>query len=132
MGNLCFVLIFIAFWELVAIAIIIYEFIRPGDEHKIKIIGFSLFVVLWPVLYMPYFQDAVKQETATIIVECVSYNASEHQPVLGLVFDSDMGEIILYSPRFITKPLSDYELGQTYEIEYYKHSKLIKEYKLIE
>jgi hypothetical protein len=114
----------------VFIALIIYEFIRPGDEHAIKIIVFSLFVVLWPVFYMPYFQDAIEQETTTIIVEYVHHNKG-HLPVHKYVFVGDMGKIELFAPKS-TFPVTNLELGKSYEIEYYKHSKLIKEYKLIE
>ena len=126
MGNLCCVFMIMAFVELVLIATIIYEFIRPGDEYAIKIIVLSLIVVLWPVLHTSYFQDAVEQETITIIAE---YDT--HQSRGKLVFVSDMGEIVLTAPG-ITGIVRDLESGKTYEIEYYKHSKLIKEYKLIE
>ncbi|MBR3845453.1 MAG: hypothetical protein IKM40_02615 [Clostridia bacterium] len=112
---------------LYAIAIVVYESIKKGDEYIFKIIAFSLGVILMVFVNIPYFQDAIENETTNVIAEYVKYQPGR----LGtqrLFFVSDKKEIKL-EDLLINRPVAHLEEGKIYEIEYYNNSKLIKEYR---
>ena len=76
---------------------------------------------------IPYFQDAIENETTNVIAEYVKYQPGR----LGtqrLFFVSDKKEIKL-EDLLINRPVAHLEEGKIYEIEYYNNSKLIKEYR---
>lgn len=115
---------------LYAIAIVVYESITKGDEYIFKIIAFSLGVILMVFVNIPYFQDAIENETTIVIAEYVKYQPGRLGTQI-LFFVSDEKEIEL-EDLLINRPVAHLEEGEIYEIEYYNNSKLIKEYRKVE
>ena len=112
---------------LFAIAIVVYESITKGDEYIFKIIAFSLVAIFLVSVNIPYFQDAIENETTIVIAEYVKYQPGRLGTQI-LFFVSDEKEIKL-EDLLINRPVALLEEGAIYEIEYYNNSKLIKEYR---
>lgn len=130
MNNLWIILSTIIVLILFGIGIVVYESISKGNEYVLKIIVFSLVVIFLIFGHIPYWQDAIENKTTIIIAEYV-----KHQPgSIGterLFFINDTGEVRLEAP-ILKRPLAYLIDGKTYEIEYFNHSKVIKEFRLVE
>lgn len=131
MNNLWICLTTIIVLILCSIGIVIYESIIKRDEHILKIIIFSLVAIFLVFAHIPYWQDAIENETTIIVAEYVEYQPGSFITGQRLFFVCEEGKIELRAPT-ITRPIAYLKEGETYEIEYFNHSKVIKEYRLIE
>ena len=131
MSNIWLALIPTFFVFVVSIGVIIYQFIFKSDYYILKIIAFVCVMVAMFIFSAPYFQDMVGNETTVVVAE---YNGFEQNSKVGTrkVRFVENGKVLeLFVPGY-ARDVAKLQDGQTYEIEYFNNSKVIKSYKPID
>lgn len=130
MSNIWLALIPTILVSIVSIGTIIYQFLCKSDYYILKIIAFVCVMVAMIIFSMPYFQDLTENETTIVVAE---YKGFEHNSKVGtrkVQFIQDGRMLELFVPAY-ARDVAKLQEGQTYEIEYFNNSKLIKSYKPI-
>ena len=114
------------------IGAIVCEIIKKPKYFVLKTISFVGCIVLLSVFAFPLYKDMARKTTYTVEAEYVDYQASNTIPgSFKAYFEGDAGRFHVYIPVY-TRDITKLEAGKTYEIEYFRQSRIIKEYKLIE
>ena len=131
MRNLFIVLIptFIALAGL--IYAIVYEIATHAKHCLFKTIVFGLFIVVLLVLDIPTYKDMIEKETITVVGEYKDFQSNSMPGTRHAFFKNKHFEFSVYVPM-ATRDIAKMKVGEIYEIEYFKNSKVIKSYRLIE
>ncbi len=117
---------------LIFIAIIFYEIIKKSKYHILRIVAFFCMIIYMIITDVPFYKDIIEQETQTVTAEYVKFQSSNTYPGTRKVFfDSKSGQISMFVPSF-TRDVAKLKAGETYEVEYFCNSYVIKSYKLVE
>ena len=114
------------------IGAMVYEIIKKPKYWGWKTIFFAGLIVALLIFDIPIYQDMIEQNTNTVIAEYVKFQSSNTLPCTRKAyFEGENGRYYVYVPVF-TRDIAKLEVGKTYEIEYFRNSHVIKEYKLLE
>ena len=114
------------------IGIIINEIIK---KRRWLILKTALIVGLIAAVFythIPVYQDLINKSTITVTAEYVEYwKKAPFFATREAYFNGENGRFHIYVPT-LTRDVAKLEAGETYEIEYFRYSRVIKEYRLIE
>ena len=85
------------------------------------------------ILEIPIYKDMVERDSTTVIAEYVEFQSSSSLPCTRKAyFKTDENiRFYVYVPTW-TRNIAKMEIGQTYEIEYFLNSRVMKSYRLVE
>ncbi len=115
------------------IGAIVYDIVKRPKYYGIQIVVFTALIVALTILEFPIYKDMVERDSTTVIAEYVEFQTSSTLPCTRKAYFKT-GENIrffVYVPTW-TRDIAKMEVGRTYEIEYFRNSRVIKSYRLIE
>ena len=129
MKNIWLVLIPSLIAYIVCVSAIVYEIIKKPAYQLIKICVFVGVLIFLIITDIPCYKDMAENTTTTVIAEYVEFQSSNTLPGTRKVFfENEDGEFFAYFPTF-TRDIAKMEVGQTYEIEYFQNTHIIKSYR---
>lgn len=119
-----------AFIVLIITGIIFY--IRKDKYYILSEIIILAMLIFFIFDSIPYIKDITKEETTEITAVYIEYQKGSVDPgAWRLIFENGNETYKIISP-IITKIHIKMEIGKTYKIQYFKNSKVIKNFEFIE
>lgn len=115
------------------IGAIVYDIVKRPKHYGIQIVLFTVLIVALTILEIPIYKDMVERDSTTEIAEYVEFQSSSSLSCTRKAYFKT-GENIrffVYVPTW-TRDIEKMEIGQTYEIEYFPNSRVMKSYRLVE
>ena len=131
MNNILLALIPQIFTTIVFTGAIVYHIISKPNYYILKVISFIGIMVVMFYFSTPYFQDMIHKETTTIVAKYDGFHRNSKVGTRKVFFVEENCRYELFVPGY-SGDVGKLEVGKVYEIEYFKNSKLIKSYSLIE
>lgn len=114
------------------ICAIIGEILKRPKIRWLNIVIFSALIIALFVFDMPIYKDMVEKDTAIVTAEYIEFQTGSTLPCTRKAyFKSKSSRFYVYVPTW-TRDIAKMEVGKTYEIEFFRNSNVIKEYRLIE
>ena len=115
------------------IGAIVYNIVKRPKYYGIQIVVFTALIVALTILEFPIYTDMIEQDTTTVIAEYVEFQSGNTLPCTRKAYfkTGENTRFFVYVPTW-TRDIAKMEIGETYEIEYFLNSCVIKSYKLIE
>lgn len=131
MSNIFVALIPTIFITVVSTCAIVYYAISKPNHYLLKIIAFICMAAVMFYFAVPYFQDLIHGESTTIVAKYDGFHKNSKVGTRKVLFVGESCQCELFVPSY-SGDIGKLEIGKTYKIEYFKNSKLIKSYSLIE